>query len=239
MESNFLLQFSNIRGLACNFHSVEAHLNSERPAILALSETQVVGDDTKYNINGYTLVPLFIPHRGVALYIRSNVAFNTLHDLKSSNPIFHYLWVKLRVENASIFFCFLYRSPQASELETAVAIEELSDTINKILEKNPECEIAVAGDFNVHNKNWLHFSSHNSPEGKQVELFSNLFQLSQLVKSPTRIPDRDNPNEHLLDLFLTSSPEKYNISVSSPIGGSDHCLVKSSFSMDSSLQILV
>jgi len=48
MESNFLLQFCNIRGLACNFHSVEAHLNSERPAILALSETQVVGDDINY-----------------------------------------------------------------------------------------------------------------------------------------------------------------------------------------------
>jgi len=112
MIPNFSIHFCNIRGLATNFCAVEAHLFSEKPALLALCETQVKDDNINFNINGYSLVSHFIPHRGyVALYIRSDVTFNTLHSFKGSNHIFHYLWIKLRVEKSTIFFCFLYRSP--------------------------------------------------------------------------------------------------------------------------------
>ena len=37
------------------------------------------------------------------------------------------------------------------------------DLSNEILKEFPSSEISFLGDFNVHNKNWLKFSSQNSP----------------------------------------------------------------------------
>ncbi|KAJ8719079.1 hypothetical protein PYW07_016635 [Mythimna separata] len=51
--------------------------------------------------------------------------------------------------------------------------------------------------------------------------------LTQLVQGATRVPDVDTHTANCLDLLLTTDPDRYSVSICSPIGSSDHCLVKS------------
>ncbi|KAJ8710951.1 hypothetical protein PYW07_008193 [Mythimna separata] len=51
--------------------------------------------------------------------------------------------------------------------------------------------------------------------------------LSQLVKQATRVPDIAGHTANCLDLLLKTDPDRCIVTVSSPLGTSDHCLVKS------------
>ena len=64
--------------------------------------------------------------------------------------------------------------------------------------------------------------------------FALCHNFTQLVTSPTRIPDRDSDGSYLLDLFLTSHPDFFQHSVESPLGTSDHCVVSLSTCFTSS-----
>ena len=57
----------------------------------------------------------------------------------------------------------------------------------------------IVGDFNVHNKNWLHFSHSNTSEGALLYEFCRAHALTQTVREPTR-------GKYLLDLCLTDMP---------------------------------
>ena len=107
--------------------------------------------------------------------------------------------------------------------------DALSDSISKILEKYPDSEIVVAGDFNVHTSSWLAHSSHTTPEGQYAELFATHNELVQLVNEPTHIPCVQGHHQNLLDLFLTSHPEKYEVNILAPLGNSDHSIISASF----------
>ena len=56
-----------------------------------------------------------------------------------------------------------------------------------------------------------------------ISLISN--ELEQIIKHPTRVPDRHDHAANPLDLFFTSNPQNYTYTVSSPLGSSDHCTV--------------
>ena len=45
------------------------------------------------------------------------------------------------------------------------------------------------------------------------------------MQHPTRIPDRLGDTSNMLDLFLTSNPFAYAVTLSSPLGSSDHNLI--------------
>ena len=55
--------------------------------------------------------------------------------------------------------------------------------------------------------------------------FSISNELEQIIKHPTRVPDRHDHAANTLDLFFTSNPQNYIYTVSSPLGSSDHCTV--------------
>ena len=52
------------------------------------------------------------------------------------------------------------------------------------------------------------------------------YDLTQIVDKPTHVPDQAGHFSNLLDLFLTSSPDACSLSVHSPLGSSDHCLIQ-------------
>ena len=52
-----------------------------------------------------------------------------------------------------------------------------------------------------------------------------LYDLEQLVQHPTRIPDRLGDTSNILDLFLTTNTSAYAVTLSFPLGSSDHNLV--------------
>ncbi|XP_050677490.1 uncharacterized protein LOC126974115 [Leptidea sinapis] len=90
----------------------------------------------------------------------------------------------------------------------------------------PSAEIVVLGDFNGHNAEWLG-SRTTDYAGRSLHNFALAYGLSQLLESPTRLPDVDSHMPSLLDLLLTTHPDSYQVFVDAPLGTSDHCLVRS------------
>ena len=191
MTGKFEIHFCNVRGLRANFFSVYAHLCIHRPSVLAVCETQVCedADPMDFHMSGYTFLSAFFPHRGLAIYIRNDIVYQSQQHLFTSDAEFSALWLKFKVQSHIAHFCFVYRSPSLAKDSTFNKIDCLSDSISKILESYPDSEIIVAGDFNIHNSNWLHHSSHTSREGLYVELFAENNNLKQLVKEPTYLPN--------------------------------------------------
>jgi len=101
----------------------------------------------------------------------------------------------------------------------------ISDRIDSLITKYPSAEIAVFGDFNVHHTEWLVHSRTTDTNGQATQAFAVSQNLHQIVSSPTRVPDRTTDKGYLLDLFLTTNPDSYHHTVSSPLGTSDHCVV--------------
>lgn len=240
-SSNDQIKFdsTNIRGLKSNLNSVQFHLQANKPHILALGETQVFDDNdiSQYHVNGYSFLSAFYPHRGTAVYIRNDVCSSRLTQYEGLNIAeFSVIWLKITICSHDIYFCLLYRSPSLADDITIQKLEELSDTIENIYSLSPNAEIIFSGDFNIHNVQWLQFSSHTDAVGRYVECFADLNLLEQLVDRPTRIPDLHSQNSHLLDLFLTTHPSKYTVSVNTPLGNSDHCLVSATFQSASLMQ---
>jgi len=115
-----------------------------------------------------------------------------------------------------------------------VSIDSISNSIDNVLLNHPTANIFVFGDFNVHNRDWLKFSTNTDAPGNYVFDFAVSHALTQVVDFPARIPDRNDQSPKLLDLFLTSDPENCTPSVLAPLGNSDHVVVSVSIKLPNS-----
>ena len=96
---------------------------------------------------------------------------------------------------------FRYWSPSFSYCRFLDAI--LFD-IGEGLSINPSVDVIVFGDFNVNYKSCLTYSGETDRHG---ELYHNCFvfnDLTQMVSSPTWIPDCDFHSPAFLDLFIST-----------------------------------
>ena len=214
--------FSNVRGLRTNYDQVSHFLQSKSPDLLALSETKldssVSSDD--FTPSGYTFHRLDrAPCHGLALFAKTSLPLRRIKDSEDSRH--EYLAFVAPLPSITYLLFFLYRSP-SSDCEV---LNVISDKIDVLRLKYPTAEVAVFGDFNVHNTEWLQHSRSTDLSGQLAHQFALSQNLSQIVESPTRVPDRDGDTGYLLDLFLTTKPESFSHKVTSPLGSSDHCVV--------------
>ncbi|CAH2267193.1 jg2923 [Pararge aegeria aegeria] len=105
--------------------------------------------------------------------------------------------------------------------------DHVQKAVDSVLEQIPTAEVVILGDSNAHHVDWLG-SRTTDHAGRSAYNFVLAYDLSQLVSVPTRVPDIEDHSPSLLDLFLTSPPADYDISVDAPLGSSDHCLVQTS-----------
>ena len=222
LSKSLHINFCNIRGLSSNFNSVEHHLSSTKPHLLFLAETQVseATISNLYSVPSYCLYPNFKSKSGCCVYVRSNITCARVPEYESSD--FSTLWLRLNYNSHAKYFCFVYLSPNSTDYQKF--FNYLTSKVEHILSLSPSSEVSILGDFNVHHRDWLS-SSFTSTAGELAFEFSLLNDLEQLVKLPTRIPDRLGDRPNILDLFLTSNPSSYSVNLSSPLGSSDHCLI--------------
>ena len=216
------LSFSNIRGLRTNFDEVSHFLQARSPDILAVSETKLDSSVASPDLTpvGYSLHRLDkAPCHGLALYAKTSLPLRRLHD--SEDPRHDYLAFIAPLKSMTFLLFFLYRSPSSD----SEVFEVISNKLDTLLQRYPAAEVAVFGDFNVHNTEWLVHSRCTDTSGQAAHAFALCHGLKQIVSSPTRVPDRDGDTGYLLDLFLTSIPENFSHKVSSPLGSSDHCVI--------------
>ena len=103
--------------------------------------------------------------------------------------------------------------------------DSISSNIDEVLLINPSANVFVFGDFNVHHKDWLTYSSGTDRPGELCCNFSISNDLTQIVNFPTRIPDCDSHSSALLDLFLYSDASICCTMAFPPLGNSDHVVV--------------
>ena len=133
--------------------------------------------------------------------------------------------------SASYFF-FLYRSPSSA---LCTVFHSISPNIDEVLSIN-QSAVFVFGDFNVHHKDWLTYSSGTDRPGELCYNFSISNDLTQIVNFPTRIPDCDSHSLALLDLFLSSDTSICSTMAFPPLGNSDHVVVSVSIDFPTNAQ---
>ena len=103
--------------------------------------------------------------------------------------------------------------------------DSISYNIEEVLSINPYANGFVFGDFNVHHKDWLTYSSGTDRPGELCYNLSISNDLTQMVNFPTRIPDCDSHSPALLDLFLTFDTSICSMMAFTPLGNSDHVVL--------------
>ena len=222
MPNSFTINFCNIRGLSSNFIPVEHHLSSAKPHLLFLTETQLSEstDSNPFSVPSYFLYTRFKAKGGCCVYVHSSITCSRVPELDSSE--FSTIWLRLSCHSLTKYICAVYLSPNSTDYTKF--FDYLTSKVEHILSISPFSEISILGDFNVHHRLWLS-SPFTDPPGEQAFIFSILNNLEQLVQHPTRIPDRLGESPNILDLFLTTNPSAYSVSLFSPLGSSDHSLI--------------
>ena len=83
----------------------------------------------------------------------------------------------------------------------------------------------VSGDFNIHHKDWLTYSSGPDRPGELCYNFYILNDLTRIVNFPTQIPDCDSHSPALLAFFLSSDASICPAMAFTPFGNSDQVVV--------------
>ena len=187
-------------------------------------------DSKPYSVSSYCLYPQFSAKGGCCAYVRNDVVCSRVSNLESSE--FSTLWLRLSCHSTTKFICSVYLSPNSTDYPKF--FDYLNSKIEHILSSSPFSEIIILGDFNVHHRQWLSSSSHDTA-GERAFHFAIQNDLERLEQLPTCIPDRVGDEPNILDLFVTSNPSPYTDKLFPPLGSSDHLLISVSFSISSSL----
>ena len=112
---------------------------------------------------------------------------------------------------------FFYSSPS---LSLCMVFDSILSNIDEVLLINPSANVFAFGDFNVHHKDWLTYSSETDWPWELCYNFSISNALTKMVNFPTRIPvDCDSHSPTFLELFLSSDDSiLYYIGFPSPLG---------------------
>lgn len=188
---------------------------NEKFEIFAVSETWLTAE-TQPNL-------ISIPHfnivradrvgrgGGVAFYIKKSIQYKVI--LQKIDEYLEQLWVSIVACGKRYVLGVLYRPPSANVLEM---FNQLENSLYEILPHSDT--ILITGDLNID------LLSTRQSEINKIHHFNNFlesYDLSQLIKDPTRITPT---SQTLLDVIITSDTEW--ISEGSVIkihGISDHC----------------
>ncbi|KAJ8722881.1 hypothetical protein PYW07_004061 [Mythimna separata] len=220
------VHLTNIRGLHSNIVAVHHHLETEKPALLFLSETQIrCPSDVSYLLYpGFTLEHNFKPRAGVCMCARDDICYRRLRNLEDSR--FSTLWALVDTGLDKIIYACVYRS-HSGDQETTGLTQHLSEAAEAAQQRYPSAQLVLLGDFNAHHQEWLFPFQCTDHAGREMRKLALTLNLTQLVQGATRVPDVDSHTPNCLDLLLTTDPDRYSVSISAPLGSSDHCLVKS------------
>ena len=183
-------------------------LSRTRASVFALTETWL--DESVKDAE--VLVPNFSIVRrdrnrsggGVALYVRSDVAFNQRPDLSVDG--LEAVWIELLIPRTkAILVCSCYRPPSDGSF-----LDKLEQSLAKV---DPRTETFILGDLNIDVGN------HLSSLSRSYSTLLNVFGLSQLIKEPTRITPTTSS---FIDHVIVSAKERVRDYGVLCVGLSDH-----------------
>ena len=132
-------------------------------------------------------------------------------------------WFTLISDCGPILLGNWYRAQDAGEPSITTSLRnELAQLIDS------HSGVFMFGDFNIHHKKWLRFSSGNTRGGELLHQICNDFDLHQCVREPTR-----PTSGYVLDLVLTHGDNKCMVNVVPPIA--DHNVIQCRVNISSTL----
>ena len=185
--------------------------------IFTISETWLDPStcDSDIHIPGYTLFRqdrgLHKRGGGLLVYTKSIYKASVLEEWSSvSERNFQQLWLKVQCKKFKSFLvCTVYRPPDAP----ISFLEELGRTLVDSLLQG--VNIIILGDLNCDVLG-------NCPDGRALEDFCSTFNLTQLVKAPTRVSET---SKTIIDVALTTNENNINSCDVIQCEISDHNLV--------------
>ena len=181
---------------------VQHYLDTYNPDICGICETWLDEHNCKHLVfQNYSLVHRRdrpggalgrVNHGGVVLFRRSLHA--PVVTFLEESPIAERIWARVETDLGPFLRGLWYRPPNSSDdhvnsLESE--FERLCDGYVGAL---------LVGDFNIHQRRWLRYSSSNTALGERIQTFAAKHSLTQFVKDPTHV------DGNLLDLVLSSLP---------------------------------
>ena len=210
---SFLLHL-NVRGFRENCSKIDALIRlHHRPHFVAFTETWLTKATKSIGLSGYHLVSRLDRRTsqyggGIALFVVDGHEGSIVHIANS--PTDERSWFIFHSDYGHILVCLWYRRPDYSEISSIQRFDQ------EFAQHLGQCVAAVCvGDFNVHNTEWLRFSSSTTPEGRELENVCCTNGLRQHVREPTR-------GDYLLDLVLSNFASGLTVKVVPGIHDNDH-----------------
>ena len=149
---------------------------------------------------------------GIALFAHRDTAPHVVHI--ADCPRFEKSWHVLHSDQGPVGICVWYRPPSSGEIESIQSLDDdmenyCADNVNNI----------IVGDMNVHNIEWLHHSSRNSIEGRELHDVVCSHGFEQHVYELTR-------EHYLLDFVLSDFGDTLKAKVIAGISDHNGVLVK-------------
>lgn len=143
---------------------------------------------------------------GIIIYIKQDLIYKRRTDLESKD--IESVWIELcPPKRPKHLLCTAYRNPDYDLKQWIESFE--TQLTNAYLEGH---QLSIMGDFNID------LSSNNSNSKEWLD-FTSIFQLTQLIKEPTRVTATTST---LIDHFFTTNPDKVRAVKVAKIGLSDH-----------------
>ena len=96
------------------------------------------------------------------------------------------------------YFFFLYLLPSSS---LWTVFDAISSNTDEVLSISSSTNVFVFGDFNIHHKDWLTYSSGTDRPRELCYNFSISNDLTKMVNFPIGVPDCDSHSPTHLDFF--------------------------------------
>ena len=203
----------NVRSILPKIEEIRYLLSNSGLDILCINESWLDNTicNSEINVDNYVTVRNDRNRSGggVLIYIKENLDYKERADLCVET--IEATWIELKLtSNTSMLLCCLYRPPSAKN----EYFNDMLDMFEKAYVENSE--LCLAGDLN-HN-----YVFDESLSTNPIHYIENLYMLKQIVTEPTRVTMTSST---LLDVILTSIPDKHVMTGIAKICLSDHYLV--------------
>ena len=189
--------------------------------ILGLNETWLSSDvnDHELSLPGYNILRRDRNRRGggICIYVKDTINFSVIEGIKNDNV--ESIWIRCIVDKECFDLCVVYRPPSAS----CEYFENILDQVEFV--KQSDNDMIIIGDLN------FNYSFDENLHQNPVYQLESMFEMKQLVVSPTRVTTTSST---LIDVILSSCPDKHVKTSVIDCSLSDHCLVLTEFTSRSS-----
>ena len=210
------LLLTNAFGLRNKLGELQHVLNTKNADVAIITETKFspeaisVSESTIPGFHPPIRLDRTVHGGGVAVWIREHLAYEHIDSLDHQDH--EILWLSVQLHRSKkLVLGALYRpgSCSGSDISLLDYLDSHLDTARRY-----GSHILLAGDFNIHNKDWLG-SSKTTPAGEFTEDMCAVHGLVQHVNTATR-------GENILDLVISDSDVHAKVSHLPPLGASDH-----------------